>query len=150
MSAPVLRANSELVAQAWLAGVSGLSGQMVASTLPQDTSKWADSGFVTVHVVGGTPGLYLPVRSPVVQVDCWAVSPSSNKPPWGKAANLAELIDVGCRAQNSERRVTLPGNFPEARVLAAYLVTEPRRMYGDAADYAHYMFDLALNWADLS
>ena len=145
-----LRANTDLVACAWLGGVTGLTPAMVAATLPTDNTSWAASGFVTVRTSGGSPGLYVPLRAPVVTVDCWAVNPSSAKPPWGKANYLAELIDVGCRATNVNRTLTLPTNYPAARVLSAYLVTEPRRAYGDQGDYARFVLDLALHWVDLS
>jgi hypothetical protein len=145
-----LRANTELVAMAWLAGVTGLSSAMVAATLPKDNSSWAASGFVTVRTAGGSPGIHVPMRQPVVTVDTWAVSPSSGKPPWFKANALAELLDVGCRAANAARTVTLPTNYGQARVHSAYLVSEPRRAYGDQGDYARYTTDLALNWTDLS
>jgi hypothetical protein len=145
-----LRANTELVAIAWLGGVTGLSTSMVAATLPRDNTAWATTGFVTVRTSGGAPGIHVPLRQPVVTVDFWAVKPSSAKPPWYQANYLAELVDLGCRATNAARAVTLPANYPAARVLSAYLVQEPRRAYGDQGDYAHYIADLALNWVDLS
>lgn len=145
-----LRANTELVAVAWIGGVEGLTPGMVNVTLPKDNTGWAASGFVTVRAVGGSPGLYAPLRSPVCVCDCWAVSPNSAKPPWGLANHLAELIVAGCLATNAERTVTLPDSYPGARVLSAYPVSEPRRAYGDQGDYAHYVLDLALHWIDLS
>jgi len=123
---------------------------MVASTLPKDNTSWAASGFVTVRTVGGSPGIHVPLRSPVVTVDTWAVGPNSAKPPWGQASYLAELIDQGCRASDAQRFVTLPTNYPDAKVLSAYLVSEPRRAFGDQGDYAHYVMDMALNWVDAS
>lgn len=144
------RANTELVAVSWLAGVAGLTSGMVAATLPKDTSAWAATGFVTVRATGGSPGIYVPMRSPVVTVDCWAVKPGSVKPPWFQANYLAELIDVGCRAVTAARAVTLPTDYPAARVHSAYLVSEPRRAYGDQGDYARYTVDMALAWTDLS
>lgn len=146
----VLRANTELVAVAWLAGVEGLAPGMVAATLPTDNTTWAASGFVTVRTVGGAPGLYTPLRAPVVTVDTWAVRSGTSKPPWFQANYLAELVDRGCRASNVQRTLTLPSGYPAARVLSAYLVQEPRRAYGDAGDYAHYTADLTLCWVDLS
>lgn len=145
-----LRASTELVAATWLRGVAGLSSAMVATQLPKDTTAWSASGFVTVRTVGGSPGLYVPLRSPVVTVDCWAVNPGSAKPPWFAANALAELIDLGCRAADVNRTLTLPTGYPDARVLSAYLLSEPRRAYGDSGDYAHYIFDLALHWVDLT
>lgn len=144
-----LRANTELVAIAWLGTVTGLTSGMVAATLPTDNTSWAASGFVTVRTVGGTPGLYVPLRSPVVNVDFWAVKPGS-RPPWYQANALAELVDAGARASNAQRAVTLPTGYPTARVLSAYLLAEPRRAYGDQGDYARYTADLALHWTDLS
>lgn len=142
----LLRASTELVGVSWLSGVTGLTAGMVATQLPRDNTTWAASGFVTVVTSGGSPGIYTPLRSPVVTVNTWAANPSSNKAPWGQANNLAELIDLGCRAANAQRVLTLPGSFPQARVLTAYLVTEPRRSYLDEGDYARYIFDLSLNW----
>lgn len=145
-----MRANTELVAIAWLGGVTGLTSAMVAATLPADNTTWAASGFVTVRTVGGAPGIHVPLRQPVVMVDCWAVKPGSSKPPWFQANALAELIDAGCRASTAQRPVTLPTGYPTARVLSAYLVSEPRRAYGDQGDYARYTVDMALNWTDAS
>jgi hypothetical protein len=145
-----LRANTELVAMAWLGGVTGLTSAMVATQLPKDNSSWAASGFVAVRTVGGAPGIHVPLRQPVVMVDTWAVNPNSGKPPWFQANALAELIDAGCRAATAARTVTLPTNYGQARVHSAYLVSEPRRAYGDQGDYARYTTDLPLNWTDLS
>jgi hypothetical protein len=145
-----LRANTELVAVAWLAGVTGLSSAMVASTLPQDETTWSAAGFVTVRTSGGSPGIHVPMRAPVVTLDFWGVRPSSSKPPWFQANYLAELVDAGCRATGAGRTVTLPTNYPAAHVHSAYFVQEPRRAYGDQGDYAHYIADLALYWTDLS
>jgi len=145
-----LRANTELVAAVWLRGVSGLTSSMVATQLPKDNSTWAASGFVTVRTVGGSPGLYVPLRSPVVTVDTWSVSAGSAKPPWFQANYLAELIDAGCRADDVQRALTLPTGYPSARVLSAYLLAEPRRAYGDQGDYGHYVFDLALHWTEIT
>jgi hypothetical protein len=144
-----LRANTELVTIAWLAGITGFTSSMVAAQLPTDNTTWAASGFVTARATGGTPGLYVPLRSPVVTLDFWAVKPGS-RPPWYQANALAELVDAGCRASTAQRAVTLPSGYPGARVLSAYLLSEPRRAYGDQGDYARYTADLAIHWTDLS
>ena len=90
----------------------------------------------------------MPLRSPVVTVDTWAVKPGSTKPPWYQANALAEVVDAGTRAVNASRAVALPSGYNPARVFAAYFVQEPRRAYGDQGDYAHYVADLALHWID--
>ncbi len=145
----ILRPTTELVAVAWLAGL--FDNPIVSTTLPKpatdQTISWADTGFVVVSTVGGTPNMYHPMRNPVVSVDCWAVNPHSAKPPWGKANNLAETILAACQDhQNVPRPLTLPGDFPPARVLSAYALGEPQRVPDDQASYAHYNFPLALHW----
>jgi len=149
VSAPLLRGNTDLVVQGWLAGVPGLSEAMVASTLPSDVTGWAVSGFVQVTTVGGTPDAYVPMREPVVSVDCWAVAPNSSKPPWGKANNLAEHIAAACQDHRGCNRVViLPEGYPPVRVHQAYLLTEPRRIPSDDGAYARYQMDLALHWTE--
>jgi len=141
-----LRPTTELVAVAWLGGVTGLSPSMVATQLPRDNTSWAASGFVTVRTVGGSPSIYVPLRSPVIAVDAWAVNPTSNKPPWFQANALMEAIDQGCRAVDSHRWLTLPGSYLQARVNTAYWITEPQRVYTDQGGYARYTANLTLNW----
>lgn len=149
--APTPRANSELVAVAWLQGADGMEDGQVATTLPADTTTWAAHGFVQVPmVVGGTPQLHHALREPVVQVDVWAVNPSSGKPPWGKAASLMELIVAATYdIDRMQRTLTLPTGYPQARVMTAHLITEPRRIPADNASYARYSADLALHWIAL-
>jgi hypothetical protein len=147
VTAPTItpRATAELVAVAWLRGVPGVPADGVATTLPSDNSTWAASGFVQVTAVGGGPNPHLPVRASVVGVDCWAVNPGSGRPPWGKANSLAEAVRDGTLGP-SGRVVDLAAAGLSARVLEAYLLSEPRRVKGDAASYARYSFDMAMPW----
>ncbi|MCW2898568.1 MAG: hypothetical protein JWO67_833 [Streptosporangiaceae bacterium] len=150
MPTPVLRADTEMVAIAWLLGCTGISNGMAASTLPKDNTSWSATGFVTVSTLVGAPNPYYPLRNPVLQVDCWATVPGSNKPPWGIANNLAETV-VAATYGAAGRVVTLPAaGYPPARVLSAWVVTEPRRVYSDPADYARYMLHLGLTWAEVT
>lgn len=152
----VLRANTDIVAVAWLGGVTGLTADMVSTQLPTDANTWGTSGFVTVRTSGGRPVLDNPLRQPVVTVDTWACKPTSSKPLWNRANELAELIVRACYPRDEAekqalcRLLTLPTGYPAARVLSAYPVTEPRRSYGDIGDYASFTFDLQLNWVDQS
>jgi hypothetical protein len=142
--------NTELVTVALLKTVPGL-GSNVATDLPSDNSTWSASGFVQVMTVGGTPDAYLPLARPIVSVDCWAVSPSSSKPPWGKANGLAEYIrDAVHGGIVLPKRVSLGVNYNSADVLGAWMLTEPRRIVDDDADYAHFTFDLQVDWVEVS
>ncbi|MFG3051903.1 hypothetical protein ACGFZP_13260 [Kitasatospora sp. NPDC048239] len=144
----ILRATTELVTVAWLHDVVG---DIVATTLPRDNSTWAASGFVTVATIGGSADPYVPMRSPVVSVDCWAVAPSSGRPPWNKASVLAERIQAACWDHpGTPRLLTLPGNYPQARVLSAYSTYEPRRVPDDEASYARINLGLSVNWVEVT
>lgn len=148
--------NSELVARAWIGSAAGLTAGQVALMLPQDASTWAADGFVELGgggggaVVGGTPDRYTQLRNPVISVHCWAVNLASGKPPWGKAARLAELIIAATSDETTIRRaLTLPAGYGPARVQEAYALGEPRRVPGDPGMFAHYQFDLQLHWIAL-
>jgi len=148
--------TDELVAVAWLATVPGLSLAMVGTALPPDVdpdgspAAWLRTGYVTVSVAGGNPDPLLPVQRPVMQVDCWAVVPGSNKPPWNMAAAIAQTI---VRATWDRYRIPRPlpisvggVTYPTAVVQGAYVATTFRRLYDDQADYARLQGDLALSW----
>lgn len=143
-----LRANSELVTIAWL---KTIVGDRVANTLPKDNSSWSASGFCTIGTVGGTPNLYVPLREPVMSVDCWAFNPDSQKPPWNKAACLAEAIQAGCYDHTAiPQTVTLPTGYPAAQVRSAYLTGDPRRVPDDVSSYARYSIPgLVLAWVEV-
>ncbi|WP_018502986.1 hypothetical protein [Parafrankia discariae] len=145
---PVVTPTTDLVAVAWLRGVPGLPADRIATKVPADVSVWAGTGFVQVTAVGGEPDIDVPMRRPVVSVDLWAVNPTSGRPPWGKAASLAEHARMGCYG-NVGRVVALPAVGLAARVLSVYPMAEPRRVPDDEGSYARYQFDLALHWTHL-
>ena len=144
-----LRATSELVATAWLKTVVG---DRVATTLPKDSASWAEFGFVTLVNAGGTPNMYVPLRDPATGVDCWAVNPDSQKPPWEKAAMLAEAIAAACQDHAAiPQTLALPTGYPAAQVKSAYLTGEPRRVPNDPSSYAHYMIPgLVIAWTEVA
>lgn len=149
MTLPLLRANSDLVAVAWLRGITEL-GNRVATTVPEDNADWGPSGFVQARTVGGVVDIYLPVKRPVVSVDAWAVKPDTQRPLWNVAAAACQAVIAATYDEaNLRRLLTLPTGYPQARVLEAYPLTEARRIESDAAAYGHYQFDLALHWAEV-
>lgn len=152
MTTPVLRATPELVAIAWLKTVVG---DIVATTLPKPAKdgsvSWADSGFVTITTVGGSPNLYVPLREPAIGVDFWATNPASQKPPWNKAASMAEAVVTACQAHATiPQTVTLPTGYPAALVRSAYVTGEPRRVPDDPSSYARYSVPgLIIAWTEV-
>lgn len=161
-SPPILRANATLVAIAWIGSIPGLSPDMVDTQLPPDAEKdtapaqWVTKGlgFATVQTVGGSPAELIPARSPVVQVDCYATNPGSNKPPWLVASHLAETIVLATYdrlTMNRQLAISVKGvAYPSASVQAAQALTEPRQLFDDAGDYARFQFDLQLRWIQLN
>jgi len=143
--------DDELVAMSWVASIPGFSPQMVATQLPADKSTWSATGFVTVSVVGGTPHPDLPLSQPVIQCDCYAVKPNSNKPNWLMAAALASALRYACWDRiGFPRLLDISSNgkaYPSAAVRSAYMTIQPRRVYADPGDYARYSTDIALVWA---
>ncbi|MFI6140316.1 hypothetical protein ACIBCC_19275 [Streptomyces griseus] len=159
MATILKRATTDLVAIAW---IKDLVGDIVATTVPRlpetGIPTWAETGFVTVHTSSGGANMYVPMRMPVVLVDCWAASPNSVKPPWNKATALAEAIVAGCLDhQNNPRLLTLPAGYPNARVLSAYTVQEPRRPVipgggeasADLGSWARIVLALQLHWVEV-
>ncbi len=139
--------NSELVAAAWLALVPGIPAGKVATSLPADTSTFSD-GFVTVAVVGGSPDPDIPMRRPVIQVDCWVSTAGNSKPRWSRANDLAELVRAASYPPSSATavRVSPRTGYDDARVWGAYLLTEPRRVEGDPNRHARFTFDMQFHW----
>lgn len=146
--------TNALVAAAWVGQrVPGIAEAMVATKLPRDPAAWAELGFVQITPITGSPEIDVPIRRPLVQIDCYAVTLDaggtvSTKPPIGKANRLAELIRVGTELPSAKYSspVTLPAIYGGAIVLSAYPLTEPTEVTEDPAGYARVTFDLAIDW----
>ncbi|MGH3296091.1 MAG: hypothetical protein ACRDP7_30260 [Trebonia sp.] len=150
-----------LVAAEWIATIPGFSREMTGERLPPDVlpsapgkrirpAPWLKTGFVTVQWAGGGNDPDVPRRNPVMQVDCWAALPGSNDPPWRMCEALGEAIWLATRARTGFNRplsIQAEGvTYPVAVVQGASLDTSFRRLYDDAADYAHTWANLALSW----
>lgn len=150
-----------LVAAAWIGSIAGFTTDMVGERLPPDVlppepgkqirpAPWLKTGFITVSWVGGSPDAYVPRHSPVIGVDVWCAVPGSNDPPWHMAEAIGEAIWLATMARTGfNRRLTIEVEgvaYPPAVVQGVYLATQFRRLYDDAADYAHLSANLALSW----
>lgn len=141
--------TSELVAVTWFGQrVPGITDSMVATSLPKNPEAWADNGFIQVtSIPGARADVDLPqARKPIVQVDFWAATPGSAKPPWNKAARLVELVRTAIEVQAYGQPLELPAAYLGARVQAVYFIDEPYRLPGDPSGYAHMVGDLAVDW----
>jgi hypothetical protein len=142
--------SNELVAITWINTIPGLTLDSVGTQLPSGEESWATNGAVALKVAGGSPDIYLRVRKPVIQVDCWATVLNSDKLPWGTARRIAEKIRAATFDDANVSRVLSPSangvDYQNCWVESAYLLTEPRDAYSDAGDYAGSSFDLMLWW----
>jgi hypothetical protein len=88
------------------------------------------------------------LRRPVVQVECWATVPGSDKLPWRMAGNLADQVRLACydRGYTSPRPLVLPDGYPVAWVRSVKPLTHPRRIWSDQGDYAGFALDLYFTW----
>lgn len=157
---PIQHANSELAAIAWLKTVPGLPVNQIGTTLPQDNTTWAASGFVQILVTGrGRSNPYYGYRSSVITAHCWAVNLGAQTPPWGMACDLAESIYKELLRDNGRENFTLPvTGAPKVRVLQAWELGEPMRLpwgfpagkgFIDPGNTAHYIIDFQIAWAEL-
>lgn len=135
-------ASPEVVSQQWAAQIVSVP---TGDTLPTDNTTWAASGFVVCSDAGGSSNIYYPLHAPVYTFQTWACDPTSPFPPWGMARNLVETIRNETY-QHLGRFLTLPNCDQNARVLQTYLVSQPRRVYGDLGAYAAYTVDVCLHW----
>jgi hypothetical protein len=158
----VKRANSELAAIAWLKTVPGLPINQIGTSLPQDNSTWAASGYVQVIVVGkGSSSKYYGYRAPVIQAHCWAVNADNKQtPPWWKANELAENIYAQLLLDtNGVENLSTRTGYRKIRVPQAWEIEEPKRIpwgfpsgqgsFVDPGNSAHYTVSFQLAWAEL-
>lgn len=140
--------TSDLVVVGWLGSrVPSIAPGQVATSLPKAVTSWADEGFVQVTLITGAAEVDVPqIRHAYAQLDLWATTPGSNKPPWNKAARLVELVRAATETQSYGAPLALSGDYLDARVQAAYLITEPSRILGDPSGYARFTLDLAIDW----
>lgn len=147
--AVVLLPNSDLVAVAWLQTIRGITADVIAAQLPK-RAEWKMNGAIIATVAGGSPDPDLPIAKPVVQLDFYAVNPASDRLPWFRASSLAEQVRGAVYDKPSWGRplaITAGGVvYPPARVIGARIMTEPRRIWGDGADYARIQMDVRLTW----
>lgn len=151
----IQHANSELVATAWLLSFADIPAGKVGTSLPQDKSTWADTGFIQLAVVGGASAVENSYRRPVISATCWATNrPSAQSQrqytPWGKANDLAEAIVAACYEANGRSVTLAPAGAPRANVTQAWLLGEPRRLpVGDGSPVARYEVQFQLAWVEL-
>lgn len=150
MTAPILlHPTSESVVVTWLSGWFPVGA---ATTLPKP-GTWpvlanTVTGFATVTVVGGRT-LDNGLRLPVVSCGTWAAVPGSDRPQWGAASHLAELL-VHAAQDEPFAPVTVRPSIKHASALvqSIRLLTEPRRIPDQDESVAHFETEFVLAWTE--
>lgn len=147
--------DSVTVIGGWARTIIGVPPNKVNTVLP-DVSLWANTGFVQiVGVVGGSPWIDAPVHQPVVELDTWGAHLNSEKPDWGKASRLMNLIWAAATDPTTSVGLVVP--FPDgrrARIHSLWPISEPRKPLsgidqGDPASFARLMIEIEMIWAEL-
>lgn len=142
--------NDELVAVAFVKTLHADLTTIVATRLPTDPDDWSATGFVVIRGTGGEQDRDVPWERSNIQLDCYAVNPNTDDPPWDKAADLASLVTGGAYDMTKlHQPLTLRAGYDRARV-TGFAPQRPRRQTTDPASYAWYQIDAQLDWVTLT
>jgi len=162
----LLYPSAEQVGIAWIKSLDTVNADVVATAMPSDPTEWATNGLIQVGVASGVGRMYSgTLRNSVLQIDCWATNPGSQKVPWGKAAELASQLWYACDDDDAQQQRlqigNTPGVFLDVSVFTVYPLSDMRRLVsGGGLDgesttkttrdpsmgYARIQFDLQMNW----
>lgn len=144
-TAPFVPSPEEVV-KAWATTLLGWDAARMSTRLPASEVVEGPLGFTTLLSLGGSPERNQIIQAPVVRMDFWAKASGSAKPQWGTAFNLAGLIPRNDQPSHVARLETGASTFP-VNLLAAFAITEPRKIENDPASYARVSLDLQTSWA---
>lgn len=145
------RPTGELVAVAYAKAIladAGLTAP-VSTTLAAVTT-WQTTGALQVTGIVGGVTRDNDLRDMVVSFDSWAARPGSDKPPWGQANELVEVVRASAFRDWTdalELELEPAGVYLPVRVQGAVPISpEPRRIPDQDASRAHYSLDFRLIW----
>lgn len=150
MTGPLHLPTTRLVADAWLQLAA--PGVRADEDLPALDEALRTNGFMRTSTVGGGPNQIVPMREPVVGVECWFAPPAtstSTKSHWRRAEQLAEqLVDATYDTDLMGVVVDLTqiGSYRSARVHTVTVVGGPTKDEDDESDWARYDVDLLFLW----
>jgi hypothetical protein len=97
--------------------------------------------------MGGIPSAFIMTRTPVLQVDAWAVAPNSARPAWNRASVTIEAIRDACYGAMAHQVIAMPAGFTAVELQGVIPRSEPRRMTGDVDAIAHYVITLEFSYS---
>lgn len=142
------------VIEAWVKQFAGKP--RCATQLPALDSWIADGYFVLIAgVVGGSPGLYVAERAPIVQLDFYAANRAkagsaalSRKPPRGRAESLGNEIVSQTYATPEGFALTLGAGYRPVYLMSIYPVSEVRELPTADQNLARYSADINVGWIE--
>lgn len=144
--------TGELVAKAYAKyalAAAGLGTVPVATSLP-DVAAWAETGAVQIDGIVGTTYRENNLRDMVASYSGWAARLDSDKPPYGQANELMEVIRESAFwdwPSAVELSLEPAGVYSDVVIHAVHPVTEPRRIPDQDQSRAHYTMDFRVVWA---
>jgi|ERR1700733_6439547 len=149
----LLHPTSDLVAMAWLQSIPQVLPNQVGTTLP--APPWPNNAFIVVcKAIGGSPDPYIQIAQPVLEIEYYAVRPQSNKPHWGKANQLFEIVRHATYDRvNMGRALNIIAQGQEyngANCLWVSALTEPRKTFNDTGSYACFSSDVQFKWREVN
>lgn len=148
-------ATTTQVVLAWLRQYAGYPG---SATVVPALVDWADDPGVFVRVagvVGGSPGLYIPDRGPVVQIETYAAAraaagsaSASRKIPRGRAEEA--MVDICNQTLTfvSGTNLALPGSMRPVWIETIYPVSDVRELPDSGPNMARYSADIFVGWIE--
>lgn len=143
--------NSNLVLERLLGRILGTEDHS-ARDLPEDQSKWTESGFMTYTNLGGPGALELPSHATGYRLSAWATTGAtgaSKSPPWAKAFDLAGRVYDGLQGVKDPDfyavHPTRSGYAPH-KVITAYPTSDPMDIGGDPSGFARVDFSVMIQW----
>lgn len=155
MTTPTQAATTTQVVLAWLRQAAGYPN---SATVVPELSEWVpDPGFFVrvAGVVGGSPGLDIPDRGPIVQLEAYAANlaaagatSSSRKIPRGRAEQRMTDICNRTFEFSAGLALALPGGMKPVWIETIYPVSEVRELPDPAPNVARYSADIFVGWIE--
>lgn len=151
MTGPLYLPTTRLVADAWLQ--MAVPGVRVGEDLPALDEALRTGGFIRTSMVAPGSNPVVPMREPVVGVECWFPPPPSTstspKSHWRRAEQLGERIwtatfDTDLMGVLVD--LSAIGDYRDARVHTVTALGLPQKDEDDESDWARYDLDLLFLW----
>jgi hypothetical protein len=151
VSTQLLLPTTRYVAAGWLQ--LAVPGVGAGVELPELDDDLRANGFMRTTTAGGSPRVYVEMRQPIVQVECWFPPPRSGKTANPSSAEqlanqvLRATYDQALMGQLIDLAALTGGEYAAARVHTVIALSEPDQVDDvDLSDWARFDLDLQIRW----